>query len=68
MRRDLAAWLAKWQGKYAKLCAWVEENIEEALTYYRLPLAHHKHMCQWRLHSPQIGRLKFPQSDAPRCS
>jgi len=22
----------------------VEENIEETLTYYRLPLAHHKHM------------------------
>ena len=21
-----------------------EENIEETLTYYRLPLAHHKHM------------------------
>ena len=32
-------WLAKWQGKYAKLCAWVEDNIEETLTYYRLPLA-----------------------------
>ena len=33
-----------WRGKYAKLCAWVEDNIEETLTYYRLPLAHHKHM------------------------
>jgi putative transposase len=22
----------------------VEENIEETLTYYRLPLLHHKHM------------------------
>jgi putative transposase len=22
----------------------VEENIEETLSYYRLPLAHHKHM------------------------
>jgi putative transposase len=44
VRRDLAAWLGKWQGKYAKLCAWVEDNIEETLTYYRLPLAHHKHM------------------------
>ena len=43
-RRDLAQWLAKWQAKYAKLCAWVEDNIEETLTYYRLPLAHHKHM------------------------
>jgi putative transposase len=44
VRCDLAQWLAKWQGKYAKLCAWVEDNIEETLTYYRLPLAHHKHM------------------------
>src|SRR6202008_3969774 len=30
--------------KHSKLCDWVEENIEETLTYYRLPLAHHKHM------------------------
>ena len=44
VRRDLAQWLAKWQGKYPKLCDWVEENIEETLTYFRLPLAHHKHM------------------------
>ena len=44
VRRDLAAWLTKWQGKYSKLCNWVEDNIEETLTYYRLPLAHHKHM------------------------
>ncbi len=44
VRRDLATWLAKWQGKYPKLCGWVEDNIEETLTYYRLPLAHHKHM------------------------
>jgi transposase-like protein len=44
VRPDLAQWLAKWQGKYAKLCAWVEDNIEETLTYFRLPLAHHKHM------------------------
>lgn len=44
VRRDIAAWLGKWQVKYPKLCAWVEENIEETLSYYRLPLAHHKHM------------------------
>jgi putative transposase len=44
VRRDIAAWLAKWQAKYPKLCLWVEDNIEETLTYYRLPLAHHKHM------------------------
>ena len=44
VRRELAAWLSKWGGKYARLCTWVEENIEETLTYYRLPLSHHKHM------------------------
>jgi putative transposase len=44
VRRDLAAWLAKWAGKYAKLCSWVEDNIEETLTFHRLPLAHRRHM------------------------
>jgi len=44
VRRDIAQWVTKWQTKYAKLVAWVEENVEETLTYYRLPLAHHKHM------------------------
>jgi hypothetical protein len=44
VRRDLAQWLAKWQSKYERLCAWAEDNFEETLTYYRLPLAHHKHM------------------------
>lgn len=44
VRRDLSAWLAKWSGKYPKLTGWVEENIEETLTYFRLPLQHRKHM------------------------
>jgi transposase-like protein len=43
-RRDLAAWLLKWQDKYPKLCDWVESNIEETLTFYRLPAQHHKHL------------------------
>jgi transposase-like protein len=43
-RRDLKAWLEKWAAKYPKLCEWVEANIEETWTYYRLPLAHHKHV------------------------
>lgn len=30
--------------QYPKLTGWVEENIEETLTYFRLPLAHRKHM------------------------
>jgi putative transposase len=44
VRQDVAAWLAKWQGKYPKLCTWVEDNIEETLVYYRLPIQHHKHL------------------------
>jgi len=43
-RRDLVAWLAKWQAKYPKLCEWVEGNIEETFTFYRLPKEHHKHL------------------------
>lgn len=43
-RRDLAAWITKWESKYAKLCNWVEQNIDETLTYYRLPAEHHKHL------------------------
>jgi putative transposase len=43
-RRDLAAWLSKWGSRYPKLCDWVEANIEETLTFYRLPREHHKHM------------------------
>jgi putative transposase len=43
-RRDLAAWLAKWSAKYPKLTSWVEETIEETLTFYRLPRQHHKHL------------------------
>jgi putative transposase len=43
-RRDLKQWLEKWAAKYPKLCGWVETNIEETWTFYRLPLAHHKHL------------------------
>ena len=43
-RADLAAWIGKWQAKYAKLVTWVEENIEETLSFYRLPRQHHKHL------------------------
>ena len=30
--------------QYPKLCDWVEGNIEETLTFYRLPRQHHKHL------------------------
>jgi putative transposase len=43
-RNDLASWITKWESRYAKLVAWVEENIEETLTFYRLPPQHHKHL------------------------
>lgn len=43
-RQDLAAWLKKWGKRYQKLCDWAESNIEETLTFYRLPRQHHKNM------------------------
>ena len=43
-RRDLATWLIKWSKRYGKLCGWVEENIEETLSFPRLPRQHHKNM------------------------
>ena len=43
-RADLAAWLKKWGKRYQKLCDWVEANIEETLTLYRLPRQHHKNL------------------------
>lgn len=43
-QKDLAQWLERWEQKYPKLCEWVEENIGETLTFYQLPLPHHKHL------------------------
>jgi putative transposase len=43
-QRDLAAWLSRWQKKYPKLTDWVEENIGETLSFYRLPRQHHRHL------------------------
>ena len=43
-RSDLAAWIKKWGGRYAKLVDWVEEHIEETFTYFELPVVHRKHM------------------------
>ena len=43
-KADIRAWIEKWQGRYAKLVSWVEDNIEETLTYYRLPCRHHRHL------------------------
>lgn len=38
---DLAAWLEKWQEGYPKLCEWVEGNIDQTLSFYRLSRQHH---------------------------
>lgn len=43
-RKDLSGWLTRWQSKYAKLCSWVEDNIEETFSFYKLPRGHHKHL------------------------
>lgn len=43
-RLHLRAWLERWAAKYPKLCAWVEEGIEETWTFYRQPREHHKHL------------------------
>jgi putative transposase len=43
-RLPLRAWLEKWAAKHSKLCAWVEESIEETWTFYRQPREHHKHL------------------------
>lgn len=43
-RADLSAWLAKWSGRYPRLTGWVEETIEQTLTFFRLPRTHHKHL------------------------
>lgn len=43
-RADLSVWLVKWEAKYAKLCGWVEETIEETWSFYALPPGHRKHL------------------------
>jgi len=43
-QKDLAQWLERWGIRYPKLCEWVEENIGETFSFYRLPLPHHKHL------------------------
>jgi transposase-like protein len=34
----------KWSAKYTRLTGWVEDNIDETLSFYRLPRQHHKHL------------------------
>lgn len=42
--QDIRAWVKKWESRYPKLCCWAEENINETLSFYKLPLQHHKHL------------------------
>ena len=44
VKRDLAQWIGKWQATYPRLVDPVEPNIEETLSFYRLPLPHHNRM------------------------
>jgi len=70
--QDLAAWLAKWQEKYAKLCDWVEENIEETFTFYSFPVRHHKHLKSTNMLERLMEEIKrrtqvvriFPNTDS----
>ena len=57
-RRDLARWLEKWGLKYPKLCNWVEENIEQTLTFLSLPRQHHKHMKSTNMLERLMEELK----------
>ena len=71
-RRDLAGWVAKWGGRYEKLVGWIEENIEETFTFYRLPRQHHKHLKSTNMLERLNEEIKrrtrvvriFPNSDA----
>ena len=40
----------------AKLCAWVEENIEETLSFYRLPRQHHRNLKSTNTPQPVDGK------------
>ncbi len=70
--RDLTSWITKGQRKYPKLVDWVEENIEETLTFYRLPRAHHKHLKSTNMLERLNEEIKrrtrvvriFPNTDA----
>ncbi|SCM76430.1 transposase (fragment) [uncultured Pleomorphomonas sp.] len=43
-KADLAAWLAKWSGKYPRLTGWAEETIEQILTFFHLPRQHQQYL------------------------
>ena len=71
-RQDLAASIAKWGARYPKLVGWVEETIEETLTFSRLPRQHHKHLKSTNMLERLNEEIKrrthvvriFPNADA----
>jgi transposase-like protein len=71
-RQDLAASIAKWGARYPKLVGWVEETIEETLTFYRLPRQRHKHLKSTNMLERLNEEIKrrthivriFPNADA----
>ena len=44
--------------RYAKLCAWVEENIKETLSFYRLPRQHHKNLKSTNMLERSMEEIK----------
>ena len=71
-RRGLAVWLNQWGSRYATLCDWVENNMEETLTFYRFPQTHHKHLKSTNMlervneelkRRPLVVRI-FPNADS----
>src|SRR5215469_7264899 len=74
-RRPARTWplgSPKWGVRYPKLVGWVEETIEETLTFYRLPRQHHKHLKSTNMlerfneeikHRTHVVRI-FPNAEA----
>jgi transposase-like protein/capsular polysaccharide biosynthesis protein len=58
-RADLTAWLAKWTPRYPRLSAWVDENVEQTLTFFRLPRSHHKHVNSTKLLERLNGEIRL---------
>lgn len=54
-KADVAAWLAKWSARCPRLTGWVEEAIEQTLTFFILPRRHHKHLKSTNMPDPSTS-------------